>query len=207
MASERARLVERGRRLEYFTILWNSLEAMAALISGLTAGSVALVGFGLDSFVEVASGAALLWRLQQDRDAAKRERAERLTLRAVGLCFLVLSAYVAFNSVNSLVARHAPQKSFLGIAVAIASLVVMPMLSRAKRGISAGIGSGAMAADARQTDFCAYLSAILLSGLLLNALFGLWWADPVAGLIMVPIIVKEGIAGLRGKSCCDGCGD
>ncbi len=205
MASDRVQLVKRGQRLEYFTILWNSLEAVAALISGLIAGSVALVSFGLDSFIEVASGAALLWRLQQDRDRAGRERAERLTLRIVGFCFLLLSAYVAYESMSAMMTRHSPEKSPVGIAIALASLVAMPLLSRAKRRISEGIGSAAMAADARQTDFCAYLSGILLGGLLLNALFGLWWADPVAGLIMVPIIVKEGIAGLQGKSCCDSC--
>lgn len=206
MASDRAQLVKRGRRLEYFTILWNSLEAVAALISGLIAGSVALVSFGLDSFIEVASGAALLWRLQQDTDLVRREKAERLTLRIVGFCFLLLSAYVAYESLSALVTRQSAEKSPVGIAIAVASLVTMPLLSRAKRRVSAGIGSAAMAADARQTDFCAYLSGILLGGLLLNALFGIWWADPVAGLIMVPIIVKEGIAGLQGKSCCDACG-
>ncbi len=206
MTSDRVQLVKRGRRLEYFTILWNSLEAVAALISGLIAGSVALVSFGLDSFIEVASGAALLWRLQQDTDLARREKAERLTVRMVGFCFLLLSAYVVYESVNALITRKSPEKSPVGIAIAVASLVVMPLLSRAKRRVSAGIGSAAMAADARQTDFCAYLSGILLGGLLLNALFGLWWADPVAGLLMVPIIVKEGIGGLQGKSCCDSCG-
>ena len=206
MASNRVQLVKRGRRLEYFTIIWNSLEAVGALISGLVAGSVALVSFGLDSFIEVASGTALLWRLHQDTDLASRERAERFTVRIVGFCFLLLSTYVAYESLNALVRRHSPEKSPAGIAIAIASLVAMPLLSRAKRRVSAGIGSAAMAADARQTDFCAYLSAILLGGLLLNALFGLWWADPIAGLIMVPIIVKEGIVGLQGKSCCDGCG-
>lgn len=205
MVSDRVQLVERGRRLEYFTILWNSLEAVAALISGLIAGSVALVGFGLDSFIEVASGAALLWRLQQDSHKAGREKAERLALRIVGFCFLLLSAYIAYESLSGLATRHSPEKSPVGIAIAVASLGAMPILSRAKRRVSAGIGSAAMAADARQTDFCAYLSGILLGGLLLNALFGFWWADPLAGLIMVPIIVKEGIAGLQGKSCCDGC--
>ena len=206
MASDRVQLVKRGRRLEYFTILWNSLEALAALISGLIAGSVALVSFGLDSFIEVASGAALLWRLQQDTDLVRREKAERLTLRIVGFCFLLLSAYVAYESLSALVTRQSAEKCPVGIAIAVASLVAMPLLSRAKRRISVGIGSAAMAADARQTDFCAYLSGILLGGLLLNALFGFWWADPAAGLIMVPVIVKEGIAGLQGKSCCDSCG-
>ena len=117
MASDRVQLVKRGRRLEYFTILWNSLEAVAALISGLIAGSVALVSFGLDSFIEVASGAALLGRLQQDTDLASRERAERFTVRIVGFCFLLLSTYVAYESLSALVRRHSPEKSPVGSAV------------------------------------------------------------------------------------------
>jgi len=156
------------------------------MISGLLAGSVALVGFGLDSLIEVASGVALLWRLRQDADAGKRERAERLALRIVGLCFLLLSAYVAYDSLDSLISCHAPEKSLPGILVAVASLIAMPLLSRAKRRVSVGIKSAAMAADARQTDFCAYLSAILLGGLVVNTLFGLWRADPVAAFVMVP---------------------
>lgn len=158
--SDRERLVKRGKRLEYFTIGWNCLEAMAALVSGLLAGSIALVGFGLDSLMEVASGTALLWRLQKDRDVGRREKAERLTLRVVGLCFLLLSAYVAYDSVDSLITAQAPKRSVPGMVIASASLVIMPLLARAKRSISA-----AMAADARQADFCMYLSAILLAGL------------------------------------------
>ncbi|MCU1273168.1 MAG: integral rane protein [Bryobacterales bacterium] len=202
---ERGRFVERGRRLEYFTIFWNSLEAVAALISGFVAGSVALVGFGLDSLIEVTSGAAMLWRLHRDKNTSLREAAERLTLRIVGACFLILCAYIAYDSLDSLVTRQAPARSLPGIVIAAASLIAMPLLSRAKRRVSIGLGSAAMAADARQTDFCTYLSAILLGGLLLNALFGLWWADPVAGLVMVPIIAKEGIAGWQGKACRETC--
>jgi divalent metal cation (Fe/Co/Zn/Cd) transporter len=202
---ERGRFVERGRRLEYFTIFWNGLEALAALISGFVAGSVALVGFGLDSLIEVTSGAALLWRLHRDENTSLRETAERLTLRIVAACFLILCAYIAYDSLDSLVTRQAPARSLPGIVIAVASLIAMPLLSRAKRRVSIGLGSAAMAADARQTDFCTYLSAILLGGLLLNALFGLWWADPVAGLVMVPIIAREGIAGWQGKPCRENC--
>jgi len=198
-------LVERGQRLAYFTIFWNSLEALAALISGFIAGSVALVGFGLDSLIEVTSGAALLWRLRQDENALRREAAERLTLRIVGSCFLTLSAYIAYDSLYALLRSEAPAKSLPGIVIAVASLIAMPLLSRAKRRVGVGLGSAAMAADARQADFCTYLSGILLGGLLLNALFGLWWADPMAGLVMVPIIAKEGIAAWQGKACCDNC--
>ena len=203
--TERSRFVERGRRLEYFTIFWNSMEGLTALISGFIAGSVALVGFGLDSLIEVTSGATLLWRLDRDGNTFSREKAERRTLRIVGSCFLLLAVYIAYDSLDSLVRGQAPARSLPGIVVATASLIAMPMLSRAKRRISVGLGSAAMAADARQADFCAYLSAILLGGLLLNALFGIWWADPVAGLVMVPIIAREGVAGWRGKTCCDNC--
>ena len=204
-AAERSRFEERGRRLESFTIFWNSLEALAALISGFIAGSVALVGFGLDSLIEVISGAALLWRLHQDANTLRRERAEKLTLRIVGSCFLMLSAYIAYDSLHSLLRTEVPARSVPGIAIAVASLIAMPLLSRAKRRVGVGLGSVAMAADARQADFCTYLSGILLGGLVLNALFGLWWADPLAGLVMVPIIAKEGIAAWLGKSCCDNC--
>jgi divalent metal cation (Fe/Co/Zn/Cd) transporter len=202
---ERSRFVERGRRLEYITIFWNSLEALAALVSAVVAGSVALLGFGLDSLAEVTSGAALARRLHQDKNTLRREAAEQLTLRIVGSCFLVLSAYISYDSLASLVNREAPARSLPGIAIAVASLFVMPLLSRAKRRVGVGLSSAAMEADARQTDFCTYLSGILLGGLLLNALFGLWWADPVAGLVMVRIIGKEGISEWQGKTCCGSC--
>jgi divalent metal cation (Fe/Co/Zn/Cd) transporter len=144
-------------------------------------------------------------RLHQYKNTLGREEAERLSLRIVGSCFLLLSAYVAYDSLESLFSKQAPARSLPGIAVAAASLIAMPLLSRAKKRVSIGLSSAAMAADARQTDFCTYLSGILLGGLLLNALFGLWWADPTAGLVMVPIIAKEGIAGWRGRACSDGC--
>ena len=202
---ERAALVRRGRRLEYFTLAWNSVEGIVAVVAGVIAGSISLVGFGIDSFIEVTSGAALLWRMNVDQDVHRRERNERLALRIVGACFLALAAYIAYESIRDLVQRNAPERSVAGIVLACASLVAMPLLSRAKRKVGSGLGSAAMDADARQAEFCTYLSAILLCGLLLNALFRLWWADPVAGLVMVPIIAKEGIEGIRGKGCQD-CG-
>lgn len=201
---DRANLVRRGRRLEYFTIAWNSLEGLVAILSGLIAGSIALVGFGFDSLIEVTSGAALLWRLSVDVNEEKRERMEAVTLRIVGVCFMALAAYVAYDSGAALLRREPPKESLPGIILAIASLIAMPLLARAKRRVAQGINSGAMFADARQTDFCVYLSAILLGGLLLNALLGWWWADPLAALVMVPIIGKEGVEALRGKTCCDG---
>ena len=198
-------LVRRGRRLEYFTIGYNSAEGLVSIIAGLVAGSVSLIGFGLDSVIEVASGTALLWRLHQDLNRSRREQVERITSRIVGACFIALAAYILYESGSTLIGHEAPQRSIPGIIVAAAAVIVMPWLARAKRRVAAGIGSGAMSADSKQADFCTYLSAILLGGLLPNALLGWWWADPVAGLVMVPIIAKEGVDGIRGKACC--CGD
>ena len=195
--------VRRGRQLECFTIIYNSLEGVLSIAAGLVAGSISLVGFGLDSAIEVVSGAALLWRLHHDLNSSRRERVERATLRIVGWCFMALAAYIAYESGSSLIRQQAPERSIPGIIIAAISVVVMPLLARAKRRVAAGIGSGAMHADSRQTDFCTYLSAILLGGLLLNAAAGWWWADSVAGLVMVPIIAMEGIDGLQGKACCD----
>ncbi len=202
-AGDRASLVRRGRMLEYFTITYNSLEGLIAVVAGLMAGSIALLGFGFDSLIEVTSGAALVWRLHSDADESRRERVEAITLRIVGVCFLLLAAYVSYDSIKSLIWREHPRESIPGIVLAIASLIVMPLLVRAKRKVARGINSAALMADSKQTQLCTYLSAILVGGLLLNALLGWWWADPVAALIMVPIIVKEGIEGLRGETCCD----
>jgi divalent metal cation (Fe/Co/Zn/Cd) transporter len=194
--------VRRGKRLEYFTIAWNSLEGLVAVISGAIAGSVSLVGFGIDSFIEVMSGGTLLWRMSVDADEPNRERNEKLSLRIVGVCFLALAGFMIYESASDLVTRKAPEHSVPGIVLACISLVVMPLLSRAKKKVGNELGSTAMQADAKQTDFCAYLSAILLGGLLLNALLGWWWADPLAASVMVPIIAKEGIGGMRARTCC-----
>jgi divalent metal cation (Fe/Co/Zn/Cd) transporter len=172
-SAERSLLARRGRRLEYFTIAWNSLEGLVAIGAGLFAGSISLVGFGVDSFIEVTSGAALLWRMSGDDDA-RREHREAITLRIVGVCFLALAAYVGYEAVRDLVSGSLPRPSRVGIAVAAVSLVAMPLLSRAKRHVASALASGAMHADARQTDFCMYLSAILLAGLALNLVVG-WW--------------------------------
>lgn len=200
---DRSALVTRGRRLEYLTIAWNAFEAAVALISGVVAGSVALVGFGLDSVVETASAGILLWRLRSDSDPARRERSERAARRLVGGCFVLLATYVAAESAYALWTRERAERSIAGILVAIAAIIVMPLLARAKRRVAAELGSRALHSDSRQADFCAYLSAILLAGLLLNTFFGWWWADPVAALVMVPIIAREGVQGLRGEACDD----
>jgi divalent metal cation (Fe/Co/Zn/Cd) transporter len=200
---DRRALATRGQHLEYFTIAWNSAEGLIAILAGVLAGSISLIGFGIDSFIEVASGAALLWRMTLDADEAVRERAERTSLRIVGLSFLALAAYVSYEAVGDLMARRAPEESLLGIVLASVSLLVMPLLARAKRRVAGALQSGAMNADATQTLFCTYLSAILLAGLALNALWGVWWADAVAALMMVPLILREGVEALRGETCCD----
>ena len=199
----RAELVARGRKLEYLTIAWNTFEAVVALVSGMVAGSVALVGFGLDSAIETASAGILLWRLRADHDASSRERAERIAHRLVGISFLVLAVYIAIESIRSLWLRESSSRSVPGILIAGAAVVVMPVLARAKRRVAGELGSRALHSDSKQADFCAYLSAILLVGLALQFTLGWWWADSVAALIMVPIIAHEGVQGLRGKVCDD----
>lgn len=200
---DRASAVRRGKRLEYATVAYNSVEGLIGIGAGLVAGSIALVGFGFDSVIEVTSGAVLLWRLRADVDPARREHVEAVSVRIVGICFFVLALYIAYDSVRMLLLRESPERSLPGIVLAIASLVVMPILARAKRRVARMIASNALAADARQTELCMYLSAILLGGLVLNATFGWWWADPAAGLLMIPIVLREGLNGLKGRSCCD----
>lgn len=204
LAAARQIFARRGKRLEYFTIAWNSIEGLVAVVAGIVAGSISLVGFGLDSFIEVVSGATLLWRMSVDADAQSRGRNEGLSLKIVGGCFVALSVYIAYQAARDLFGAKPPEHSIPGIVLACVSLIVMPLLSRAKRKVGIALDSAAMRADAKQTDFCAYLSAILLAGLALNALFGWWWADPLTALIMAPIIAKEGFENLQGKAC-DNC--
>ena len=199
----RPALIRKGKRLEYFTIGYNSLEGLIAVTAGFLAGSIALVGFGFDSLIEVTSGVVLLWRLHVDVDEQRRERIEAISLKLVGVCFVLLAIYVSYDSISSLIRREEPAESLVGIVLAAVSLVVMPLLVRAKRKVARAIKSKALIADSKQTELCTYLSAILLGGLLLNALLGWWWADPLAALVMVPIITKEGIEALRGDTCCD----
>lgn len=195
---ERAADTRAGRRLEFLTLGWNLAEAAVAIGAGLAAGSVALIGFGADSVIECSSGTVLLWRLAF---AAGDERRERLALRLVGGCFLLLATWVGFDAAASLIGGEAPDTSLVGIALAAVSLIVMPVLARAKRRVASRLASAALVADSRQTDLCAWLSAILLAGLGLNAVWGWWWADPVAALVMVPIIAREGVRALGGEAC------
>lgn len=193
--------VRKGRRLEYLTLGWNLGEAAVAIGAGVFAGSTALLGFGIDSLIECLSGSVLLWRLSHGEKGERREQQAR---KLVGLSLLVLATYVAYEAAESLIEKEPPAASYVGIGLALLSVVVMPLLARAKRRVAASLGSRAMHADSRQTDICGYLSAILLIGLGANALLGWWWADPVAALAMVPIIGKEGIEAMRGEACgCD----
>jgi len=203
--SDRSAVVRRGQWLTWATIVYNSLEAVLSIGAGLLAGSVALVGFGFDSLIEVSSSVAGLWRLRSDASPEQRARSEHAALRIIGVCFLLLATYVFVEAVRTLVAQEEPRESILGIVIAAGSLVVMPVLARAKRRVAAQLSSSALTAEARQTEICMYLSAILLGGLLLNALLGWWWADPVAALIMAPLIGWEGTQALRGRTVCADC--
>ena len=189
-----------GRRIEFLSIGWTGLESIVGIIAGVLAGSVALIGFGFDSVIEVVSSLVLVWRLS---DASATEDREAFAHRLVGVCFLALAVYVSFEAMKDLLAHSTPRVSYLGIIYAAACVIVMPLLARAKRRAAANLQSHALHADSHQSDICAYLAVILLGGLSLNALFGWWWADPVAALCMVPIILREAISGLRGQPCTD----
>ena len=198
----RVAAVVSGKRLEYFTIAWHLLEGVISLLAGLAAGSLSLVGFGVDSLIELISGAVILWRMNVDHRVDHRERNEKLTLKVIGWSFMALALYLIFESIVSFIDKKAPERSPVGVVIAILSLVVMPLLSRAKRRIGASLHSPAMYADAKQADFCAYLAAILLLGLLLNYWFSWWWADPIAAIAMALIIGNEGINASTGQANC-----
>ncbi len=202
-AENRRAQLKRGRLLEYITFGYVSAEAFVGIFAGWKAGSVALMSFGADSAIELTAAAALLWRLHRD-DAPYRERTEMLSLRIVGACFLALAAFIIFESAGALLRREVPEQSVVGIVLVGGAVLLMPILARAKRRASGGIGSPALKADAGQNDLCAYLSAITLVGLVLNRFFGWWWADPLAALAMLPFVLREGIQVLRGQACqCD----
>ncbi len=181
--------------MEYFTIGWNVLEAIVAIGAGILAGSIALIGFGMDSIIETLAGLVLLWRLQKEArggDSEESERAEKTALILVGITFFLLAFYVAFESGKKLLFHEVPEESILGIILAMISLIVMPILSYLKLQTGKQLSSKALEADAMETAICAYLSFTLLLGLSLNAFFGWWWADPVAAIAMLPVIIKEG---------------
>jgi divalent metal cation (Fe/Co/Zn/Cd) transporter len=201
--SGRPALLRRGLRLEYLTVGWNVLEGIIAIAAGLASGSVALIAFGIDSFVETISGAVLIWRLGAEaRGGLAEEAVERVERRArllVGVSFLLLAVYVAFESVRTLLTAEAPDASPIGIALTSVSIVVMLWLARAKLETGQALGSRALIADSRQTRACWYLSAVALAGLGLNALLGWWWADPVAALAIAVLLVREAREALSGE--------
>lgn len=199
----RTELVRRGLALNYLTLAYNTGEAVVSIAAGLVAGSVALLGFGVDSGIEVTASIAAQWRLRADLDPRRRGRVEQATRRVIGASFLALAAYVLVDSLGTLWKREAPASSVVGLIVLILSVLIMPALARAKRRLALVLQSRALEAEAAQTSLCAYLSVIALAGVGLNAALGWWWADPVAALLMVPIVAKEGMEGLRGETCCD----
>jgi divalent metal cation (Fe/Co/Zn/Cd) transporter len=202
----RPALVRRGLALNWLTIGYNVVEAVVAIGAGVVSGSVALLGFGLDSVIEVTASGAAQWRLRADLDPVRRAHAERITLRIIGWSFLALGTYVVIDSAATLLQHEPPERSVVGLVLLALSAVVMPVLARAKRRVAREMSSRALDAEATQTSLCAYLSVIALAGVALNAWFGWWWADPAAALAMVPIIAKEGIDGARGEAhCADDC--
>jgi divalent metal cation (Fe/Co/Zn/Cd) transporter len=192
----------RGLQLVAATMAYNSVEAVVAILSGVAAGSIALVGFGLDSVIELAAAWVLFWRLRLETAGADPEvveHAERRVHRFVGWTFILLAVYVSGQALWILWQRRVPEESLIGIVLAAASLVIMPLIAWGKLRAAAVISSGALRAEARETLACAYLSFTLLLGLVANAAAGWWWADPVAALLMVPWLVHEGLEGIRGE--------
>ena len=196
--SRRAALVRRARLLAAASVAYNVAEAVVAITSGRVADSTALVGFGLDSTVEVMSGLVILWQFGHPVP----EEREHLARRLIAVSFFALAAYVTVESVRAVVTREQPDTSVVGIALAALSLAVMPLLSHWQRHTGRELGSGAVVADGTQTLLCTYLSAVLLVGLLANALLGWWWLDPVAALVIAAVAVREGRSNWRGDACC-----
>jgi divalent metal cation (Fe/Co/Zn/Cd) transporter len=190
-----ATLLRRGLRLEYLTIGWNLIEAFVAVGAGIVAGSIALVGFGFDSLIEVFAATVVVWELRRVGEG----RRERLALRLIAISFFVLAAYVLIDSVRDLAIRAEPSESIPGLVLACLSLVVMPLLARAKRRTGRAMGSATLVADAAETMLCALLSLILLAGLLLNAVAGWWWADPIAAIGIAVLALREGVEAWRGE--------
>ncbi len=197
-ADERSRLGRRAQLLAGASVAYNSVEAVIAITAGAVAGSAALVGFGLDSIVEVSSGLVILWQFRHKLPESREQQA----LRLIALSFFALAAYVTQDSIRALISGDDPDASPVGIALACASLVIMPFLSWAQRRTGKALHSNAVVADSTQTLLCTYLSAVLLGGLLLNAILGWGWADPLAGLVIAGVAVKEGLDAWRGKGCC-----
>ena len=201
----RPQAVRRARLLNRFTIGWNVVEGVVAVTAGVLAGSVSLVGFGLDSGIEVSASLILAWRLSRGRRGGCMAETDRRATRAIGVCFAVLAAYVWAEASRDLLEGSRPEASAVGIAMAALSLLVMPGLARAKRRLAPALGSQAAASEANQTMLCAVLSAVVLVGLALNAVFGWWWADPAAGLVIGVLAAAEAVRTWRADALTDTC--
>lgn len=197
-AYERDRLGRRARLLAAVSVGYNFTEAVIAIAAGIVAGSVALIGFGLDSVIEVSSGLVILWQFRHRLPEARERAAQRL----LALSFLALAGYVSVESVRALVGGSEADASPVGVGLALVSLCLMPFLSHAQRRTGRALGSAAVVADGTQTMLCSYLSAVLLVGLVLNATLGWSWADPVAGLVIAAVAAREGVGAWRGEGCC-----
>ena len=204
-AARRARLLRRGLRLEYASLGWNLVEGVVAIAAGLAAGSVALVGFGVDSFVESASAGVIVWRIFAERrsaDPARVQSIERLSQKLVAASLALLGVYVLYGSVAALITQERPDASLPGVVLAVASLSIMWWLSRSIRRVGEQLHSHSIEADSAQTMACWWMSLSLLIGLGLNMLFGWWWADPLAGIAIAGFVLREGWNAWRGKECC-----
>jgi len=199
----RQQQIQRAASLEYLTIGYNIVEGIVALVLGGVSSSVALIGFGLDSFVETFSGFVVLRRFREEARGGCADLAEQKALKLVGWSFYILAAYIGIDASSKLIRFERPASSPYGIGLAILSLIVMPLLARRKRLVGRVIHSAALVSDSKQTTACAFLSAFLLIGLLLNATLGWWWADPLGALGMIPWLIQEGREALSGEACCD----
>lgn len=197
-ATGRGDLQRRALLLAWFTVAWNVVEAVVAIAAGRSAGSLALVGFGLDSTIEVASSAVIIWQF-----SGVDEQREQRALRLIAFSFFALATFVMAQAGLDLAVGNQPEPSPVGLALVIASLIVMPLLAVAKRSTGRRLGSAAVTADSKQTWLCTYLSIVVLVGLLLNATLGWWWADPVAAIVIGVLAVREGVEAWRGEVCCD----
>jgi len=204
--ASRQHLLRTAQGLAIFTVAYNLAEGVMAIVAAVLAGSGALLGFGLDSGVESISGSILLWRLTVERQQPERaDRVERVAASAIGISFLILAAYVAFDAITTLVNHDEPDASVIGIVLTATSLIVMPALATRKRRVAVALGSRAAEADSNQTWACVWLSAVVLIGLAVNATLGWWWADPVAALVVVGFLVREGRETLTANALDDCC--
>ena len=201
--AERPRLQRRARLLAWGGNAWHFAEFAIALAAGIAAGSIALIGFGVDSLIEVLAGAVVVWLFTGKRIGS--HTAERRAQQAISISFALLAVYVTVEALRTLAAGHHPAASWVGIGLAAFTAVTMPLLARAKRRVGHALGSSATVSEAKQTSLCAYLSVALLVGLGANAVFGLWWADPLAALVIAGIAAREGVQSWRGQACNDGC--